>query len=341
MTKFQRILWASSASILILSLTFKPTPVYATETLESFDELYEWLMTPGNVQLQTPDFDDAEVLYIFSNILTMQYLFGITPSDQAVSLGSATTIQGHFILDGVHYPAVLTLSQCSLAYGQKAQIYSCPFFTYHIVNDQSSLTSVVTPVLPDTTVSYSFGNFEFTNSTYLSMQCSDTSYGNSLSVFRSLRGFYKITTGVVNLPSSSTPYQFVYSSVAYINHPLLSLAGSANLADVSFSPATITQDYVDKVYPLLKQSAPNIDSIIPIVSDVPLPDYDDFVYPPDFPIPELPEIELPTNDIPANALQGASFWFSAFTNFVDGLDVGWIVVILIAVAFLFHVVFKF
>lgn len=342
MNKIQRCLWASSLTILTLSFTFKPVCVYAASpgTVNNFDELIDYLFDPNTDAIQNDLYNSVKGLEIFSLPMAM-YMYSVGNSNSGyVNLSDVNTISGSIYIDNKFYPCVLYLGDFSIDGGQNALIYTCPLFSYYLYNSNSSARCTVLCTPPTSLVGAPYFKWEISGiaGANLIVDCTDKSYGRDTTFNSVLNG--RLTSSKLNHSTGFMPLSFFARSTNDVS-VCLGLATSIDFPNVSFSPASLTEDWVNSVYPALKEKYPDVDDYLPIVNNAPLPEYENWVYPPDLPIPEIPTIELPTNDIPASAMQGVSFWFSNFTTFVDKLNVGWIIVLLIAIAFLFHVIFKF
>lgn len=69
------------------------------------------------------------------------------------------------------------------------------------------------------------------------------------------------------------------------------------------------------------------------LSDIPdMGELDSLVFPPGLPSVTFNDVELPSEPLPAKMVQGASFWFTQFSNMIDSLGVKYIVIIFLIIA---------
>lgn len=100
----------------------------------------------------------------------------------------------------------------------------------------------------------------------------------------------------------------------------------------SFDLYNSVRDYCQSTYPEAFEAAwVDFDYSPPVEVDG---NINDLILPPGIPTPQFNAPEIPSEPLPQKMLEGAGFWFTQFSNLLDGLGVTWIVIIFMVVALL-------
>lgn len=116
-------------------------------------------------------------------------------------------------------------------------------------------------------------------------------------------------------PISNTRQEFILGEVSG-NFPDILVQLKSSLDD-NFPPEIVDELWYD---PIAGEPLPDVGNL------------DSLTFPPGLPSVDFNDIELPTEPLPAQMINGATFWFSSFSQMLDALGVKYIVITFLIIA---------